>query len=122
MFAAEDFGFFQIRILDSRISPDDTIGIGASSIISFSSVVYGLSAASKGTIRTNHPRSIHVPARRGSKLWIVFGVVDGVVDVSGGRGSNHFVHDTHNLHQFPTVKAGFLIEVALVNKLGMYDV
>ena len=121
MFVADDHDFliFQIRILDSRISPVDTVGIGASHIIRFSNVVYGFSAANKVSIRTNHPRSIQVPATKSSSLWIVFAVVDGVVDVSG---SNHFVHDTHDLHQFSTVNAGFLIEVALVDlkELGMY--
>ena len=120
IFAAEDTGFFQIQILDSRISPADTIGIGTSSVISFANVVYGLSAANKGTVRTNHPKSIHVPTTSGSKIWIVFAVVDGVVDVLGVPGSNQLVHDAHDLHQFQTLNAGFLIEVALVDELGMY--
>ena len=91
-------GAFKITILDSRISVEDTIGIGVGLTPSFASTVYATNAALKMPVRDNHPMSIYVPPSIfGSYMWIVFGV--------GQEGI------TPSLHQFSSVNSGFLLEI-----------
>ena len=100
-------GIFKIKLVDTTIAFDDTIGIGFGINPSFASTVYATNSAAKMPIRNNHPKSIYVlPSILGSKMWIVFGVANNV--------------NYAGLYQFSTINWGFLLEVSLVEETGMY--
>ena len=98
-------GALKIRILDSRISIEDTIAIGMGVNPSVTSVVYATNAAAKMPVRGNHPDVIYVPSTIiGTHMWIVFGVAQQL--------------DFLGLHQFSTINSGFLMEISAVDQPG----
>ena len=95
---------FQIKILDARISPEDTIAIGFGREPSFVSVVYAINTNYKTPVRSNYPMSLYIPPSiHGSYMWVVFGAPE---------------NKRANLHQFSTINYGFLFEILVVEDNG----
>ena len=103
-----DRGAFMITFLDTRISLGDNIGIGMGLTPRFASTVYGSSAAAKSPSRGNHPRSVYVLPipLLGSNMWIAF-------------GTQSYLFDAQDLHQFTTVTVGFLLEIQVVEETAI---
>ena len=98
-FAASN-GMFEVKILDVKISIEDTIGIGTGISPSPAFTVYATNTAAKMPSRGNHPRT---PI--GAYMWVVFGVVD--------------TQFSRSFYQYSSIKSGFMLEISVVKNSGM---
>ena len=98
-------GTLHVQILESSISVEDTIGIGAGHYPAFATTVYATNTGMQMPQRNNHPKHIYVlPTILGTFLWIVFGVGE-------AEWNKH-------LHQPSTINARFVLEISVVENHG----